>query len=410
VSSGDVGLEAAGTIAICLGVGVLAVIVSDVVARWMTLPVVVLELVGGILVGPDVLGIAHDNVMVSGLSQFGLTVLMFLAGYEIQMSKIMGPPMTSALRGWVGSLVFGITSGIIIVTVARPEDGISSGVMVGLIFTTTALGTILPILRDTGDLDTRFGTFILSAGAIGEFGPILAIALLLSTESPLHTLVVLMVFVVVAAVVLFMASREPSERLSRLLSYTLDTSGQLGVRFAMFIVVLLVWVAGHLGLDVLLGAFTAGLVLRLFFSGHEESTQEAIIERLEGVGYGFLVPIFFVVSGIRFDLSALVSDASALALIPISLALFLLIRGLPAYVSLRGAVVGRDRLGAAVYASTALPLVVVITGIGLENGELKEATAAALVGAGMLSVLIFPLAATRIQGRASHHEPRWDEA
>src|SRR5690349_10601805 len=147
---------------------------------------------------------------------------MFLAGYEIQMSKIMGPPMTSALRGWVGSLVFGITSGIIIVTVARPEDGISSGVMVGLIFTTTALGTILPILRDTGDLDTRFGTFILSAGAIGEFGPILAIALLLSTESPLHTLVVLMVFVVVAAVVLFMASREPSERLSRLLSYTLD--------------------------------------------------------------------------------------------------------------------------------------------------------------------------------------------
>ena len=211
------------------------------------------------------------------------------------------------MGGWLGSLVFGISSGLLIVFLARPEDGLSSGVMIGLLFTTTALGTILPILRDTGDLETPFGTFILSAGAIGEFGPILAIALLLSSESVVHTLVVLVIFVVVAALVLMMASRKPSERLARLLSHTLDTSGQLGVRVAMFVVVLLVWVAGHLGLDVLLGAFTAGLVLRLFFSGHDESTHAAVIERLEAVGYGFLVPIFFVVSGIRFDLDALFS-------------------------------------------------------------------------------------------------------
>jgi Kef-type K+ transport system membrane component KefB len=411
VQSADPGVQAAGTIAICLAVGVLAVVVSDVVARWMALPAVVLELLGGILVGPDVLDIAHDSSLVSAVSQFGLTMLMFLAGYEVQMSKIMGAPLRSALGGWLGSLVFGISSGLLLVTLARPEHGVSSGVMVGLLFTTTALGTILPILRDTGALETRFGTFILSAGAIGEFGPILAIALLLSSESVVHTLVVLVIFVAVAALVLMMASRKPSERLTRLLNRTLDTSGQLGVRVAMFVVVLLVWVAGHLGLDILLGAFTAGLVLRLFFSGHDDATHKAVVERLEGVGYGFLVPIFFVVSGIRFDLDALFSDPAALALIPISLGLFLLIRGLPVYVSLHRAMQGRDRLGAAVYASTALPLIVVITGIGLQDGELREATAAALVGAGILSVLIFPLAATRIRGRKpSHHAPSWGEA
>jgi Kef-type K+ transport system membrane component KefB len=411
VLSADVGVQAAGTIAVCLGVGVLAVLISDVIARWIALPVVVLELLGGILVGPDVLGIAHDNPLVSAVSQFGLTMLMFLAGYEIQMSKIIGAPLRSAVGGWFGSLVLGIGSGLLIVTLARPEDDVSSGVMIGLLFTTTALGTILPILRDSGDLETSFGRFILSAGAIGEFGPILAIALLLSSESVVHTLVVLVIFVAVAALVLMMASRKPSERLTRLLSHTLGTSGQLGVRVAMFVVVLLVWVAGHLGLDILLGAFTAGMVLRLFFSGHEDSTHEAVVERLEGVGYGFLVPIFFVVSGIRFDLDALFSDPSALALVPVSLGLFLVIRGGPTYIALRGALTGRDRLGAAVYASTALPLIVVITGIGLDNGDLTSATAAALVGAGMLSVLIFPLAATRIRGRTpSHQAPSWGEA
>ena len=118
--------------------------------------------------------------------------------------------------------------------------------------------------------------------------------------------------------------------------HTLTTSGQLGVRVAMLLVIFLAWFAGHLGLDVLLGAFTAGLVARLFLSGQDEETQEATMAKLEGVGFGFLVPIFFVVSGIRFDLDALLSDPAALVLIPVALLLFLLIRGVPTYVALRG--------------------------------------------------------------------------
>jgi Kef-type K+ transport system membrane component KefB len=398
VTSEKLALQASGTITACLVVAVLAVIVSDVAARWVPVPTVVLEILGGILVGPAVFGFAHDNVIVSAFSQLGLTVLMFLAGYEIQMSRVAGAPLRSACLGWAGSLVLGITAGIVVVTVARPEEGVSAGVLVGLIFTTTALGTVLPILRDTGELDTPFGTFILAAGALGEFGPILAMAVLLSGESAIHTIVVLVLFVGIAAAVLAAASRPASPRIARLMQNTLTTSGQLGVRVAMLLVIFLAWVAGHLGLDVLLGAFTAGLVARLFFSGTDEETQEATMARLEGVGFGFLVPIFFVVSGIRFDLDSLLSAPSALILIPVALVLFLLIRGVPTYLALHGALAGRDRLGAGIYAATALPLVVVITSLGVEDGRLTEATAAALVGAGMLSVLLFPLTATRVRG------------
>ena len=398
MTSEELALQASGTITACLVVAVLAVVLSDMASRWVPVPTVVLEILGGILIGPAVFGLAHDNVIVEAFSQLGLTVLMFLAGYEIQMSRVAGSPLRSACAGWVGSLVLGITAGIVVVTVARPEEGESAGVLVGLIFTTTALGTVLPILRDTGDLDTRFGTFILAAGAVGEFGPILAVAVLLSGQSVVHTIVVLVVFIGIAAAVLAAASRPPSPRVARLMQHTLTTSGQLGVRIAMLLVIFLAWFAGHLGLDVLLGAFTAGLVARLFLSGQDEETQEVTMAKLEGIGFGFLVPIFFVVSGIRFDLDALLSDPGALLLIPVALLLFLLIRGVPTYLALRGALAGRDRLGAGIYASTALPLVVVITSLGVQDGRLTEATAAALIGAGMLSVLLFPLTATRVRG------------
>lgn len=398
VTHEELAREAAQTIVLCLGVAVVAVILSDVLARWLPLPTVVLEILGGIVIGPAVLGIATDNLIVSSFSELGLAVLMFLAGYELQLSRIAGAPLRSACTGWVASLLIGLAAGITVVKLAGPEQDVSSGVMLGLIFTTTALGTILPILRDAGELDTRFGSVVVAAGAVGEFGPILAIALLLSGQSPLRTVLVLIIFAGVAAIALAMASRPRSPRLGRLLSHTLTTSGQLGVRMAMFIVILLAWIAGHLGLDVLLGAFIAGLVARLFLSGVDEHAQEQTIARLEGAGYGFLVPIFFVVSGIRFDLDSLLASPFALVMIPLSLVAFLLIRGVPTYVALRGTLSGRERTGASIYTATALPLIVVITTIGVDSGELTRATAAALVGAGMVSVLVFPLIATHVRG------------
>ena len=398
MSPEHLGLQAAGTLTLCAAVAVGAVVISDLAARRLLLPAVVLEIVGGILIGPDVLGLAHDNAIVSAFSELGLVMLMFLAGYEIQVSRIKGTPLRSAAVGWVSSLALGFAVGIALVSVARPEDSLSAGVMIGLIFTTTALGTVLPILRDSGDLETRFGTLVLTAGAVGEFGPIVAIALLLSGDSLEHTIVVLLIFAVVVGFALWVAARGPSTRVSSLLGRTLGTSGQLGVRVVMLVVLLLTWVAAELDLDVLLGAFAAGLIVRIFLSTQESDVAHGTMIRVEGAGFGFLVPIFFVVSGIRFDLSGLLDDPEALVLVPVALVLFLVIRGLPAYASLHGSLTGRDRTGAAIYIATALPLVVVITGIGVSDGTLTPTTAAALIASGILSVLFFPLTATRLRG------------
>ena len=398
MSSEQLGLDAAGTLAACAAVGVGAVVISDLAARRLPLPAVVLEILGGILVGPDVLALAHDNAIVSAFSELGLVMLMFLAGYEIQLDSIKGAPLRSAVVGWATSLVLGLAAGITLVSVARPEDSLSAGIMIGLIFTTTALGTVLPILRDSGDLETRFGTFVLSAGAVGEFGPIVAIALLLSGDSLLHTTFVLFLFAVVVVLAFWVAARGPSPRVASLLGRTLGTSGQLGVRVVMMVVLLLTWVAAELDLDVLLGAFAAGMIMRIFLATQEDEIEHGTMSRVEGAGFGFLVPIFFVVSGIRFDLSGLLGDPESLLLVPVALGLFLMIRGLPAYAALRGSMTGRDRTGAAVYIASALPLIVVITSIGVGNGTLTATTAAALIAGGILSVLLFPLAATRLRG------------
>lgn len=397
MSSQELGLDAATTLVLCMAVGVLAVVASDVAARWLPLPAVVLEILGGILIGPDVLGLADDNPIVSAFSELGLVILIFLAGYEIQLDRVKGAPLRTATVGWLASLALGLAVGLALVSWTE-EEGATSGVVIALVFTTTALGTLLPILRDSGELDTDFGTFVLAAGAVGEFGPILAIALLLSGQSLVHTGIVLVLFAIAAMLVLVVARRGPSPRVARLLARTLGTSGQLGVRVVLLVVLLLTWVAGELGLDVLLGAFTAGLIMRYFLSSQDEEIQHGTMSRVEGAGFGFLVPIFFVVSGIRFDLAGLLSEPTSLILVPLGLVLFLVIRGLPAYVALRGSLSGRDRTGAALYTATALPLVVVISAIGVERGDLTPTTAAALVGAGILSVLLFPLAATRLRG------------
>ena len=398
VSSEQLALDAAVTLALCAGVGVLAVIISDMAARRFLLPTVVVEILGGVLIGPDVLGIADDNLIVSAFSELGLVMLMFLAGYEVQVDRLKGSPLRAAVLGWAGSLILGISAGLVLVSATRPEAGATAGVMIGLIFTTTALGTVLPILRDSGDLQTRFGTFVLSAGAVGEFGPIVAIALLLSGDGFLHTGIVLFVFAAVVVLALWAAARGPSERVSVLLERTLGTSGQLGVRVVMLVVLVLTLVAAELGLDLLLGAFAAGFVIRIYLSSQRHDIARATMVRVEGAGFGFLVPIFFVVSGIRFDLSGLVADTAAVALVPIALVMFLVIRGLPAYVSLQGSLIGRDRTGAAIYIATALPLVVVITSLGVAEGILTATTAAALTASGILSVMLFPLTATRLRG------------
>ncbi|WP_436777729.1 cation:proton antiporter [Yinghuangia sp. YIM S09857] len=375
----------------------LAPIVTAGASKWVRVPTVVVEILLGVLVGPDVLAWIEENgPMVSGLSEFGLVMLMFLAGYEIDVPRIKGAPLRAAVGGWAVSLVLGLGAGLLMSLVV--EGATMTGVAIGLTLTTTALGTFLPIIRDAGLLPTPLGARIMAIGTVGEFAPIVAIALLLSGRHPGATIAALAIFAVLAAATVWLAVKPNPRWLDLVMERTLHSSGQLAIRIAMLLMVALVWFADELELDNLLGAFTAGVALRLSLADTPGALVEMISAKLDAIAFGFFVPIFFVMSGVRFDLAALLDDPKLIALIPVMLLLFLAVRGGPTYVLAgRGDLAGRRR-ELALFASTALPLIVVITNIAVENEYMQGGTAAALVGAGMLSVLLFPLLALRLAG------------
>lgn len=382
-----------GVVAV-VGAVALAPLLADHLVRWIAVPSVVLEILLGILIGPVVLGWATETELIGTVADFGLAFLMFLAGYEIEFARIRGEPLRLAAITWVISLAVGLTAGALI-------DGRTSvALVVGLALTTTALGTILPMLHDSGALPTPFGARVMAVGALGEFGPIVAVALLLTSDQPGRTAVLLLIFAAIAVLAGVAGVRRRSHpRIARLLSATLTTSSQFAIRIAMLMVVTLVWVAGSFGLDTLLGAFAAGIVGRLAIETGDPGEREIIKSKLEAIGYGFVVPFFFVVSGIRLDLNALIDNPWAVLLVPLFVALFLVVRGVPVLWLFRGDLASGDRRALALLASTALPLVVVITTIGVESHGLKPSTAAALVCAGMVSVLVLPLLAFKIRAK-----------
>ncbi|NUS56551.1 MAG: cation:proton antiporter [Streptomycetaceae bacterium] len=368
----------------------LAPIARAGLERWrVRVPLVVVEIVFGILAGPAVFGwVAPDGQPLAALSDFGLVMLMFLAGFEIDVPRIKGAPLRSAVAVWFVSLGLGLAAGL---AMTLPfHDPSTTGISVGLALTTTALGTFLPIIRDAGLLPTPLGAQVMAIGTVGEFAPIVAIALLLSGRHPGATVAALAIFAVLAAVCVWLAVKPNPRWLDRLVVKTLHSSGQLAIRLAMLVMVLLVWFADRLELDNLIGAFTAGLVLRLALADAPGRLVETVSAKLDAIAFGFLVPIFFVMSGVKFDLDALLHDPGLLARIPVFLLLFLAVRGLPTFISARRGELAPESRELALFASTALPLIVVITTIAVENDYLLSGSAAAMVGAGMFSVLIFP--------------------
>ncbi|MFJ9519769.1 cation:proton antiporter [Kitasatospora sp. NPDC101801] len=378
---------------------VAAPLLADRLQRWLAIPTVVFEIVLGVLIGPDVLGWAEVGDLVDALSQFGLAMLMFLAGYEIDFARLRGGPLKRAVGAWLITLAIALGAGALI-----NRDPLN-GAFAGLALTTTALGTILPILRDSGALPSPFGAMTMATGAVGEFGPIIAIAVLLSGNTPAKSAVILGAFAVLTALAVGYARRPRPDVVTRLIRRTLRTSGQFAVRTVILVLAVMVSAAIWLSLDMLLGAFTAGIVSRLLLAGVPEAAEEVIEAKLEGIGFGFLVPIFFVVSGMNFDLDALLSDPGTLLLVPVFLLLLAALRGVPAALLAPPGLPGRDRLALGLFGATALPLVVVITTIEVEAGRMPSSTAAALVGAGMLSVLLFPLLAQRFRGQDRQPAP-----
>ena len=354
-------------------------------------PVVVLELILGIVIGPDVLGIAESDDFLEFFSNLGLGMLFFFAGYEIDFERIRGKPLSLGAWGWLCSLVlaYGIGGALA-----------AAGVVVSFLYTgsamaTTAIGTLIPILRDAGELRTRFGTHLLAAGAVGEFGPILLITLVLSTTQPLHEALILLGFIAIA-LVLALTSVRFAWRGIPALERTLESSSQLAVRIATVLVFGLVLLASELGLDILLGGFVAGMIVRAALRGNELESFES---KLTAVGFGFLSPFFFVVSGINFDLEAL-GSAEAIGKLFLFLGLFLVVRGTPALLLYREVLNARDRMALAFFCATELPLVVAITTLAIDSGKMRSSTAAGLVGAAMLSTLIFPFVGMALRRRS----------
>ena len=390
------GIDAGSLLAI-VAAAALASTIATAIAPRLILPVVVLELVLGIIIGPEGIGLANNDATTKFFGDLGLGMLFFFAGYEIDFERIRGQPLRLAAVGWALSLVLAYGIGGLLA---------AAGVIVSYLYTgsamaTTAIGTLIPILRDADELRTRFGRYLLGAGAVGEFGPILLITLILSGGHPLHETLILVAFVGIAVATGMLAVRT-AWRGWPLIERTFESSSQLAVRIAVVLIFSLVALASELGLDLLLGGFVAGLITRLALRGRELDIFES---KLTAVGYGFLIPFFFVTSGMAFDLDSLLESASAILKLPMFVALFFVVRGIPALVLYRGIFAARDRFALAAFSATELPLVVAITTLAVNGGHMRTSTSAALVGAAIVSTVMYPLIGLRLRRGSDAEAP-----
>ena len=365
--------------------------------RRVVLPTVVVEIVLGIVIGPDVLGLAEVDAYIDFLAGTGLAVLFFFAGLEVIEKHVPRQELVRGSEGWAVSIAIGLVVGVVLQQAGLDAEWWVLGVAVS----TTALGTLVPILSDAGVLGTRIGSAVLGTGVAGEFWPIVVISVFLTgTYGAVAEVVLLLVFAALVALAAAAALRARPPRIVRVLRETVHTTGQAAVRVSLLVLGALVLLANDVGFDFVLGAFAAGLLVGLALDSPE---GEVVRMRLEGIGFGFLIPIYFVVTGINFDLDSLLT-LTGLGLAGLFLALLLVARGTSSLLWLRE-LGTRQTLGLALFGATGLPLIVAIVGIGMDRGAIAADVGTSLVGAGMISVLVFPLLAIRLIGRRPATEP-----
>ena len=356
------------------------------------IPQVVLLLVGGMVIGEGWLGIDPEQEL-ELISNVGLGFVFLLAGFEIDPAELMGRAGRLALTAWAISAV----CSVLVVGLMAVLGYVEAFVPVALALTTTALGTVLPILREQGILAGAFGRHFLASGAVGEILPVLAMAVFLGVNSRLSAVISIVAIALIALLLAWAPRVMQGRRLARIVAAGADTTGQTTVRCTVVLLVGLLVVAGEFGLDVVLGAFLAGAVLRRWVPGEVHAFEA----KLDAVGYGFFIPVFFVVSGMEVDVASLREAPTRLL---VFLILLLAVRGLPVLLVYRRALVRRERTQLMLCTATTLPLIVALTQIGLDSGTMLPENAAALVGAGVLSVLLFPLVAGLVH-RPTHRTP-----
>jgi Kef-type K+ transport system membrane component KefB len=389
-----------------LGVAAIAFTIPLVLGLFprIRLPAVVLEIVAGILVGPAVLGWVQADLPVQILATLGLAFLLFLAGMEIDLERLRSRAARLAVLGFLVSALLGLIAGY----GAFKLGLVRSPVLIGIILLATSLGLVVPVLKDAGEVSSAFGQLVIAAATIADFGAVILLSLFFSREasSPVAKVILLGGFaLVVALVVVGVKGLGRVTRLSSVLLRLQDTTAEIRVRAAILLLVAFTALAQKLGLETILAAFLAGATVRLI--DHDQfRTHPNFSLKLDAIGYGFLIPVFFVSSGLLFDLRALVASPSSLLRLPIFLVALLIVRGLPALLY-RRELGNRRAVAAGLLQATSLPFIVAASAIGLALGLISPATGAALVGAGLLSVLAFPIVALLLlqAGRTSDRMP-----
>jgi Kef-type K+ transport system membrane component KefB len=351
------------------------------------LPSVVLEILAGIVIGPSVLGIVEVDDSVSVISVIGLAFLLFLAGLEIDFDRLRG----SVLRVTMVAFVVSFAIALVVAGVLKATGLIETPLLIAIILCATSLGVLIPVLKDAGQISSTFGQLIVAAGTIADFGAVILLSIFFSGEGGIGSTLLLIGSLVALAVVVFIAVKtaERSSLLQQDLVRLQDTTAQIRVRGAVVLLVGFAAIADSLGLESILGAFMAGAILSLL-DKDEQMTHPEFRRKLEAIGFGVFIPVFFVASGVKYDLDALLSSASNVAMVPIFLAALVAARGIPALLY-RRLLDARHTAIAGLMQATSLPFIVAAVAIGQDLDLIDPAEGAALIGAGLLSVLLFPV-------------------
>jgi Kef-type K+ transport system membrane component KefB len=372
------------------------------------LPSVVLEIVAGIVVGPSVLGWVHVDQTIQVIATLGLAFLLFLAGLEIDFARLRGPVLKLTAVGY--ALSFGIA---LVVAGGLKAAGLADApLLIAITLAATSLGVLIPVLKDAGESGSTLGQLVIAAGSIADFGAIILLSVFFTGEGGTGSTLLLIGSLLALAAVVLVAVRgaERSRRIRADLLRLQDTTAQIRVRGAMVLLIAFAAIAEQLGLEAILGTFAAGAILTLL-DQDQVMTHPQFRRKLEAIGFGLFIPAFFVTTGVRYDLDALLASASTVLMVPIFLAALLAVRGLPAilYRRLLGT---RDAAIAGLLQATSLPFIVAATAIGLDLGVIDAATSAALIAAGLLSVVIFPATGLALLrgGATRRPAPAADEA
>lgn len=366
-------------------------------------PVVVFEVVLGIAIGPHVLGMVAYDRFLSFMHDVGMVAVLFMAGMETDFAQIRGRPLALACAGW--GLTLGIATAAI--AVVNLVGGRIAPMMTVIALSTTGLGTLLPILRDGGQLDSPFGRMVLAAGTVGEVGPIVAASLILSTRfTSWQEFLLLLVFLGVVALAIATGAGVRPPRVVAMLGRTMHQSTQLPVRLALLLLGGLVFLCEGMGFEAAFGAFAAGMIVGVATRGPD---GEDFRTKIDAVCFGWFAPFFFVGTGVAFNVGALLHSSTTLMLMPAFLALFLVARGLPVLLY-RNDLPRPSLLPLGLFSAVAsLGIVVVVANAGQKSGHMHPETAQALIGAALLSLLVCPTVArvllSRLQAGAPPAQP-----